>query len=77
MSESTYTIKNTLVKGKGHSYNLNNRYDAQKLCQTLNQYENNCKNNTDYQKLKQLIIALQMDIKTLQADLDQIKELMK
>ena len=74
--KQVYRTTGTVVKGNGHSYNLNNKYDAIHLCQQLNQYENNCRHNKNYDKLKQQIIALQMDIKSCQSDLDRIKELL-
>ena len=84
MSESTYTTKGTLVKGQGYSYNLNNRHDAIKLSETLNQYETTITNlkktiqtETNLEKLHQQVIALQMDLKVVQEDLDKIKELLK
>ena len=61
-----------MVQGKGHSYNLNNKFDAIQLCQTLNTYEQNTKINTE--KLKQQIIALQMDLSNTQNDLNKIKK---
>ena len=79
-----YTTKNTLVKGQGYSYNLNNKYDATKLCEKLNNYETRIETlqktiNTEdnLEKLRQQVIALQMDIKQCQHDLDKIKELLK
>ena len=33
-----YTINGTIVTGEGHSYKLNNKYDATNLCETLNDY---------------------------------------
>ena len=79
-----YTTKNTLVKGQGYSYNLNNKHDATKLCEKLNNYETTITNlkktiqtETNLDKLHQQVIALQMDIKNCQSDLDKIKELLK
>ena len=79
-----YTTKNTLVKGQGYSYNLNNKHDANKLCEKLNNYETTITNlkktiqtETNLDKLHQQVIALQMDIKNCQSDLDKIKELLK
>ena len=76
--------KNTLVKGQGYSYNLNNKHDANKLCEKLNNYETTITNlkktiqtETNLDKLHQQVIALQMDIKNCQSDLDKIKELLK
>jgi uncharacterized membrane protein len=79
-----YTTKNTLVKGQGYSYNLNNKHDANKLCEKLNNYETTITNlkktiqtETNLDKLHQQVIALQMDLKVVQEDLDKIKELLK
>ena len=79
-----YTTKNTLVKGQGYSYNLNNKHDANKLCEQLNNYETTITNlkktiqtETNLDKLHQQVIALQMDLKVVQEDLDKIKELLK
>lgn len=77
VNQPKYTIKNTLVKGQGISYNLNNKHDAQQLCHTLNQYETQLNHQINYEKLKQQIIILQMGITQIQADLDKIKELLK
>lgn len=73
--KNSYSVNNTVVKGNGYSYNLNNKVDALHLCNKLNEYETTCKYNQDYEKLKQQIIALQMDIQTMQATLNKIKEL--
>jgi hypothetical protein len=73
--KEVYKVSNTMVKGKGHSYNLNNKFDAIHLAKTLNQYEKDCKHQENYEALKQQIIALQMDISNCQADLDKIKEM--
>lgn len=79
-----YTTKNTLVKGQGYSYNLNNKHDANKLCEKLNNYETTITNlkktiqtENNLDKLHQQVIALQMDLKVVQEDLDKIKELLK
>ena len=79
-----YTTKNTLVKGQGYSYNLNNKRDANKLCEKLNNYETTITNlkktiqtETNLEKLHQQLIALQMDLKVVQEDLDKIKELIQ
>ena len=79
-----YTTKNTLVKGQGYSYNLNNKHDANKLCEKLNNYETTITNlkktiqtETNLEKLHQQVIALQMDLKVVQEDLNKIKELLK
>lgn len=70
--------------GEGKSFNLNNKITAQTLHTTLTNYENQLKQmekqiNTDknYKEIQQQFIALQMDIKVVQDDIDKIKELLK
>ena len=70
--------------GEGKSFNLNNKITAQTLHTTLTNYENKLKQmekqiNTDknYKEIQQQFIALQMDIKVVQDDIDKIKELLK
>ena len=72
------------VYGKGQSYNLHNNITAETLQNTLNNYENKInelqkeiQTNNNLNKIKQQIVALQMDIHNVQADLDKIKELLK
>ena len=80
---NNFTIKGSLVKDHIHqrSYNLTSKIDAVKLHETLTTYENELKtlknNETDYEKIRQYIIALQMDISNIQAELNKIKELME
>ena len=81
-----WNIKQTRVysNGEGKSFNLNNKITAQTLHTTLTNYENQLKQmekqiNTDknYKEIQQQFIALQMDIKVVQDDIDKIKELLK
>ena len=72
------------TNGEGKSFNLNNKITAQTLHTTLTNYENQLKQmenqiNTDknYKEIQQQFIALQMDIKVVQDDIDKIKELLK
>ena len=72
------------TNGEGKSFNLNNKITAQTLHTTLTNYENKLKQmekqiNTDknYKEIQQQFIALQMDIKVVQDDIDKIKELLK
>ena len=72
------------VYGKGQSYNLHNQITATTLQNTLNNYETKINElqkeittNNNLNKIKQQVIALQMDIHNVQADLDKIKELLK
>lgn len=82
-SESTYKVQNTLVKGKGYSYNLNSKIDAKRLCNTLNTYEKTLTlhQNLDKQfdqiqkQLIQLNMTLQIlndEIKTLTGDINDL-----
>lgn len=82
----TYTIKGTLVKDHIHkrSYNMTSKVDAELLHQTLTQYETKIteqqaeiQTNTNLHKIRQQLIALQMDITQIQNDLDKIKELIQ
>lgn len=76
--------QNSRVYGQGQSYNLTNKITATELHQTLTQYENTIQNlqkqiqhEKQHQKLQQHIIALQMDLKVVQNDLDKIKEILQ
>ena len=85
-SESKWNIQGSRVYGKngGGSYNCTNKITATDLCNLLNNYETTINHletqiqyNTNYEKLQQYLIALQMDISNIQADLDKIKELLE
>ena len=83
-SEQTYKRQNSRVYGNGMSINCTNIVTAENLQNTLNTYENKIYTlksqltiDTNYEKLKQQITALQMDLKVVQNDLDKIKELLK
>jgi gas vesicle protein len=72
------------VYGKGQSYNCHNNVTAETLQNTLNNYEtrigelqSQIQTNTNLNKIRQQLIALQMDITQIQNDLDKIKELVK
>ena len=78
----TYTIiKQTTVKGHGYSYQLNNKKDAQKLCQTLNQYEKtqtlNHNIEQQYHKITKQLIQTQLSLKILQHDIEQLNKEVK
>lgn len=86
MKTKPYTIKGSLVKDHIHkrSYNLTSRIDAETLCNTLTQYENKIETlqaqiqtENNLEKLRQQAIALQMDLKVVQEDLNKIKELLE
>ena len=72
------------VYGNGQSYNCTNVVNAKTLENTLNNYETRIgelqvqiQTNTNLNKIRQQLIALQMDITQIQNDLDKIKELVK
>ena len=86
MKTKPYTIKGSIVKDHIHhkSYNMTSKIDAETLCQTLTNYENKIQTlqtqiqtENNLEKLRQQAIALQMDIKNCQSDLDKIKELLE
>lgn len=78
-----FTIKGSLVKDHIHqrSYNLTSKIDAIKLHETLTNYEKEIQSlknkKTDDEKIKQYLIALQMDISNIQAEIKKIRELME
>lgn len=80
---NNFTIKGSLVKDHIHkrSYNLTNKFDAIKLHETLTNYEKEIQSlknkKTDDEKIKQYLIALQMDISNIQAEIKKIRELME
>ena len=86
MKTEAYSIKGSLVKDHIHkrSYNMTSRIDAETLHKTLTQYETEIKTlqktiqtETNIDKLRQQVIALQMDLKVVQEDLNLIKELLE
>ena len=75
----TYTIiKQTTVKGHGYSYQLNNKKDAQKLCQTLNQYEKTTTLNHNieqqYHKITKQLIQLKLTTQILNEEIHNLEE---
>ena len=84
-SEQTiYKRDHSRVYGNGMSINCTNIVTAETLQNRLNGYENKINElqmqiniQQDYNKLRQYIIALQMDISTLQSTMNKIKELLE
>lgn len=81
---TTWKRQQTRVYGDGKSYNCLNIVTAKELQCILNGYETKIteqqaqiQTNTNLTKIRQQLIALQMDIKQCQNDLDKIKELLK
>lgn len=79
----TYNVQNTLVKGHGYSYNLHSKIDAERLCNTLNNYEKTItlhKNlNKQFDNIQKQLIQLNMtlqilndEIKTLTSDINDL-----
>ena len=76
--------KQTRVYADGKSYNCLNIVTAKELQCILNGYETKIteqqaeiQTNTNLTKIRQQLIALQMDITQIQNDLDKIKELIQ
>ena len=81
---TTWKRKQTRVYGDGKSYNCLNIVTAKELQCILNNYETKIteqqaeiQTNTNLTKIRQQLIALQMDITQIQNDLDKIKELIQ
>ena len=77
-SESTYRVQGSRVYGNGYSYNLNNKVDATKLCETLNHYEEISRLNKNidkqYDKITKQIIQLKLSIGTLTEEINTLQE---
>ena len=77
-SETTYKVNNSRVYGAGWSYNLNNKVDATKLCETLNHYEEISRLNKNidkqYDKIIKQIIQLKLSIGTLTEEINTLQE---
>ena len=76
----TYTVTNTLVKGNGYSYNLNSKIDAERLCNTLNNYEKTVQlhRNLDKQfdNITRQLIQTNLSLNILKDDMERLtKEL--
>ena len=78
MSESTYTINGTRVKGEGWSYNLTNQKDAIKLCETLNHYQKTHQLNTQIEKqydtITKQLIQIKLSIGTLTEEVQRLEK---
>lgn len=78
MSESTYTVKGSRVSGKGYSYNLTSKIDAERLCSTLNNYEAmaSLENTTaeQFQRINTQIIQIKLSLGILQEEISTLKE---
>ena len=78
--ESPYLVSNTIVKGQGHSYCLNNKFDAEQLCHTLNTYETELQKNKttiDIEKVNKQIIQLKLTINILTDEIQRLEELIQ
>ena len=79
-----WKIQGSRVYGNGQSYNCTNNVTATQLHNTLRNYQtqitelqSQIQTNTNLTKIRQQLIALQMDITAIQNDLDKIKEMVK
>ena len=84
MSEQPYKVQGSRVYGEGQSYNCINIVTAKELQCILNGYETKIteqqaeiQTTSNLHKIRQQLIALQMDITQIQNDLDKIKELIQ
>ena len=68
-----YITKNTRVQGNGYSYNLNNKIDATKLCETLNNYEAKIESLHELMDIENQLKIVTMDMAIIKHDLDTIK----
>ena len=75
-SESTYRVQGSRVYGNGYSYNLNNRVDATKLCETLNHYEEISRLNKSidkqFDKVTRELIQVKMTLKILNNEINNL-----
>ena len=77
MSESTYKVQGSRVYKQGeHSYNLNNKHDATKLCETLNHYEEISRLNKNidkqFDKVTRELIQVKMSLSILTDDINKL-----
>ena len=74
----TYTITGTRVKGQGYSYNCTSKIDAERLCNTLNTYEQNLQLNKNieeqFDKITKQLIQIKLSIGILNEDINTLKE---
>ena len=76
-----YTTKGSRVTGKGYSYNCTSKIDAERLCQTLNQYEHDIKIEQNiskqYDKIQKQLIQIEMSIKILEDETKTLRKLVE
>lgn len=75
-SESIYCVQGSRVYGNGYSYNLNNKVDATKLCETLNYYEEISRLNRNidkqFDKITKELIQVKMSLSILTEDINKL-----
>jgi len=75
-SETIYQVQGSRVYGNGYSYNLNNRVDATKLCETLNHYEEISRLNKNidkqFDKVTRELIQVKMSLSILTDDINKL-----
>ena len=69
-----YKTIQTRVQGNGYSYNLNNKIDATKLCETLNNYEAKIESLHELMDIENQLKIVTMDMAIIKHDLDTIKK---
>ena len=69
-----YTAENTVVKGNGRSWNLNNKYDALKLAEILNSYEDTVQNLRKLVNIDERLNVITIDLSMVKGDVELLKE---
>ena len=71
-----WSIKGSRVYGNSYSYNLNNKVDATKLCETLNHYEEISRLNRNidkqFDKITKELIQVKMSLSILTEDINKL-----
>lgn len=71
-----WKIQGSRVYGQGYSYNLNNKVDATKLCETLNHYEEISRLNRNieqqFDKITRELIQVKMTLNILNDEVNQL-----
>ena len=74
---NTWQRQGNRVYGNGQSYNCTNIATAKTLQNTLNNYETKIRQNKNYDEIRQKLIILQMDLKVIQEELNNLKKIIE
>ena len=69
-----YKAENTIVKGNGRSWNLNNKHDALKLAEILNSYEDTVQNLRKLVNIDERLNVITIDLSMIKGDVELLKE---